>query len=181
MYPASIDLDNVISVAASDNNKQLTHWTQYGAASVDFSAPGMDMQTTRVKTDAKSEYERVSGTSFSAPVVSGVAALLKAKNLQDGNVEIEPADLKAILQASVSGLNQQKGVLKTDGVINAANALSILNFPRPVLTIEAVNYDDSTAFTASVSSKNGLIDPDESGMLHITVKNLWDNVINGNG
>ena len=39
-YPASYDLPNVISVAASDSNDELTSWSNYGATSVDLAAPG---------------------------------------------------------------------------------------------------------------------------------------------
>jgi len=178
MYPASMKLDNVIIVAASDNKRQLTPWSQYGATSVDVAAPGVDIRSTRVNSNAdNSEYGYVSGTSFSAALVSGVAALLKAKSLEDGGNEIAPADLKAILQASASKLSDQKAVLKTDGTVNAANALSILHFPRPVLTIEAIDYDDSTEITDSTSYQNGLLDPNESGLLNIRVKNLWEDVL----
>ncbi|MDH3326799.1 MAG: S8 family serine peptidase, partial [Gammaproteobacteria bacterium] len=159
----------------------LTEWSQYGATSVDVAAPGVEMHTTRTKQSFNDpEYDKVSGTSFSAPVVSGVAALVKAKNLDQGAVELEPSDLKAILQASISKLNLQSGLLKSGGVVNAANALSILNSPRPVVTVEAVNYDDSTSVTSNISYKNGLIDPGESGMLRLRLKSLWDNALSAN-
>jgi len=39
-YPSSYDVPNIIAVAASDNNDQLTSWSNYGATSVDLAAPG---------------------------------------------------------------------------------------------------------------------------------------------
>ncbi len=45
-YPASYDLPNIISVAASDYNDELTSWSNYGATSVDLAAPGLDIKST---------------------------------------------------------------------------------------------------------------------------------------
>lgn len=39
-YPASYDLDNIISVAATDRNGELTLFSNYGPISVDVAAPG---------------------------------------------------------------------------------------------------------------------------------------------
>ncbi len=39
-YPSSYDLDNIVSVAASDADGNLTSWSSYGATSVDLAAPG---------------------------------------------------------------------------------------------------------------------------------------------
>ena len=39
-YPASYDLPNIISVAASDENDQLAWFSNYGATTVDVAAPG---------------------------------------------------------------------------------------------------------------------------------------------
>lgn len=179
MFPAGLKLDNVISVAASDNNRQLSEWSQYGPASVDVAAPGVDLQTTRARINFGDEaYATVSGTSFSAPVVSGLAALIKARNLQEQTPTLSPADIKAIIQASTSSLNQSISQLKTDGLVNAFNALQMLNAPRPVITLEDYVYDDASGITSSTSFQNGLIDPDESGILRITLKNLWDNALN---
>jgi subtilisin family serine protease len=49
-------------------------FSNYGAQQVDFFAPGVDIHTT----DVKQSWQRNSGTSFAAPVVSGVAALIMA-------------------------------------------------------------------------------------------------------
>lgn len=45
-YPASYDLPNIIAVAASDHNDQLTAWSNYGATSVDLAAPGDSILST---------------------------------------------------------------------------------------------------------------------------------------
>ena len=40
LYPCSFDLDNVICVAATDQNDKITWWSNYGATKVDVGAPG---------------------------------------------------------------------------------------------------------------------------------------------
>jgi len=45
-YPASYDLPNIISVAASNQNDRLASWSNYGATSVDVAAPGVNILST---------------------------------------------------------------------------------------------------------------------------------------
>lgn len=45
-YPASYDLDNIISVAATDQNDNLASFSNYGATSVDVAAPGVNIYST---------------------------------------------------------------------------------------------------------------------------------------
>lgn len=45
-YPASFDLPNIISVAASDQDDNLTYFSNYGLTSVDVAAPGANILST---------------------------------------------------------------------------------------------------------------------------------------
>ncbi len=45
-YPASYNLDNIISVAATDNNDNLASFSNYGASSVHVAAPGVNILST---------------------------------------------------------------------------------------------------------------------------------------
>ncbi|MDH6128581.1 type VII secretion-associated serine protease mycosin [Kitasatospora sp. GP82] len=69
-YPAAFD--TVLSVGASDRNNERASFSQYGDF-VKIAAPGVEMLSTVPKTGQCVD----NGTSFSAPYVSGVAALLK--------------------------------------------------------------------------------------------------------
>ncbi|MFF3330130.1 type VII secretion-associated serine protease mycosin [Streptomyces sp. NPDC002888] len=72
-YPASYK--GVLAVAASDRNNERAAFSQSGDF-VGVAAPGVDMISTVPKGGHCSD----NGTSFSAPYVAGVAALIKAKH-----------------------------------------------------------------------------------------------------
>ncbi|MFD5077007.1 type VII secretion-associated serine protease mycosin [Streptomyces sp. NPDC058371] len=72
-YPASYK--GVLAVAASDRNNERASFSQAGDF-VGVAAPGVDMISTVPKGGHCSD----NGTSFSAPYVAGVAALIKAKH-----------------------------------------------------------------------------------------------------
>lgn len=85
-YPASYD--GVISVGATNSQKQLASFSTYGPG-VDVVAPGEFIYSTIYHPSIGSTYYYLSGTSMATPVVSGIASLLKTKypNLTSYDVE----------------------------------------------------------------------------------------------
>jgi len=87
-YPACIDQYEdeqfVLGVAATDTLDQKALFSNYGHMCVDVSAPGLDMFSARSYNPEEGLREFYnndwSGTSFAAPVVSGIAALIKSLN-----------------------------------------------------------------------------------------------------
>ncbi|MEF8729709.1 MAG: S8 family serine peptidase [Accumulibacter sp.] len=86
-----------ISVAATDSGGNVTYYSTPGAALL-VAAPGHGITTTdRVGGEgyASGDYATVSGTSFAAPVVSGIAALML-----DANPGLGWRDVQEILAAT---------------------------------------------------------------------------------
>jgi hypothetical protein len=75
IYPASYNLDNIISVCATDSNDNLAYFSHYGRNTVDIGAPGWSI----LSTIRYGYYDYKSGTSMSAPHVAGLAALIWGK------------------------------------------------------------------------------------------------------
>ncbi|HEX7332718.1 MAG TPA: S8 family peptidase [Pyrinomonadaceae bacterium] len=111
-YPSSYP--NVISVAALDRHDELASFSNWGVKSVMIAAPGVDILSTWLNN----EYEEKSGTSMATPVVSGVAALMLAKNPR---MTVE--DLRKRLMDSTDPIVKLKGKTVSGGRINAAKAL----------------------------------------------------------
>lgn len=116
LYPASFDLPNVISVAASDRNDRLAGYSNFGR-SVTIAAPGHQVVSTKGNGTAA-----MSGTSMAAPQVAGVAALLRGANPQ-----LSP---QGVIGAIKLGVRRVSGLAKktaTGGVVDAAGAMSVRN------------------------------------------------------
>jgi thermitase len=96
VYPAAID--SVIGVGASTEGDSLAGFSNRGTG-LDISAPGQNLPAPIPPNG----YDNVAGTSFSAPIVSGIAALLLAQG-------IEPAgSIAARLQETGVPLNGGNG------------------------------------------------------------------------
>ena len=73
MYPAACP--GAFAVTATDANGDFTYFSNYGGW-VDLAAPGVQITSTR----NDGGYIAQDGTSFAAPIVSGVAALVRAQH-----------------------------------------------------------------------------------------------------
>ena len=73
MYPCAYPAANIICVGASDNRDNRAVFSNFGTTSVDVNAPGFDILALQlVAVGGGTQY--VSGTSFAAPHVAGIAA-----------------------------------------------------------------------------------------------------------
>ena len=116
-YPASYDLENIISVAATNRNDSLSWFSNYGATTVDLGAPGSSIYSTI----PGGGYASFDGTSMASPHVAGrcSACVVAGSNLKSGS------DLKQIILDSVDPVSTLSGVTLTGGRLNALNAITL--------------------------------------------------------
>src|SRR5262249_55023931 len=116
---ASMYLPNVIAVANSIDYGFLNAGSAYGRRTVHVAAPG----TNILSTIPGNAYDWYSGTSMATPMVTGIAALLKAQN--------QGRDWRAIknliLAGSEGDMFPDDGKLITDHRANAHGALACAN------------------------------------------------------
>ena len=125
--------DNVISVGASGpklGDKLAADFTNYGKNNVDVFAPGV--KVTSIDEDA--EFNTADGTSFSSPIVAGIAALIL-----EYYPDLSASQVKQVILESATSL---KGTMvlkpgsktekvdfaslsKTGGIVNAYKALQL--------------------------------------------------------
>lgn len=117
-YPAAFD--GVLAVAASDRNNERAPFSRAGTF-VDVAAPGVDIVSTVPGHGQCTD----SGTSFAAPYVSGVAALMRAKYPHWTAAQIA-ARIEQTAERSVNGRDDFVGW----GVVDPVRALSGDDVPQ---------------------------------------------------
>lgn len=115
-YPASYELDNVVSVAALTRSDTLWTASNFGARSVDLAAPGVGIYSTAFTGD--DEFGSANGTSLATAYVSGALALLAARF-----PDKPPAQQVTALLAAATPVSALAGRCVTGGRLNLANAL----------------------------------------------------------
>lgn len=123
---------NWIEVGASSSSKSskklIADFSNYGATTVDFFAPGVDIYSTVPDYN----YENASGTSMACPATAGVAALIRSYF-----PELTAVQVREVLMATTTKYNKKviapngeklkmKEICITGGFVNAANAVSYL-------------------------------------------------------
>ncbi|MCY4644105.1 MAG: S8 family peptidase [Bacteriovoracales bacterium] len=76
-YPATYDIENVISVGAMDSSGKRASFSSYGAKTVDIFAPGAKILSSVLG----GKYKSYSGTSMATPYVSAALGLLLAMEM----------------------------------------------------------------------------------------------------
>lgn len=114
-YPASFNLDNIISVANISYDGKLDSTSNYGKSSVDIAAPGSDI----ISSIANNHYAYMTGTSMAAPMVTAVAAMVYSYHK-----DYSLTDTKNAVIASVNKLDSLTNKVSTGGMLNAYNAVT---------------------------------------------------------
>jgi subtilisin family serine protease len=122
-YPASYNLDNIIAVAATNNDDGRATFSNYGLNSVDLGAPGVNIASTYPTNN----YAWSSGTSMAAPHVAGVVGLVYA-----ANPTWTYGQVRQRILTTTRPVSSLANITVTGGVLDAAAALSGVTSP-PVL------------------------------------------------
>lgn len=153
-YPASYDIQNIISVAAVNNTGAKADFSNYGKRTVHIGAPGVNIYSS-----TGGAYDSWSGTSMATPHVSGVAALVWSH---------EPAltvtQLKERLLLTARPVTGLKGKTKMGGMINAYNALTNttpppdMNDPSNWQTQDAI-YESENPYKSDTNTTTEILVP----------------------
>ena len=127
MYPAAFNA--TLAVGATDSQNRRTTFSTYGDF-IDLVAPGQDILTTEIG----GSYGALSGTSFSAPMVSAAAALIWSRHPDFSTDEVKGAMLAGANSAAQGGWSPETG----HGLLNLFRSLTIsgqgmaaISFPSP--------------------------------------------------
>jgi hypothetical protein len=114
-YPGAYNLDNIINVAAIDNNDGRASFSNYGATTVDLGAPGV----TILSTYGTNGYSYLNGTSMACPHVAGAAALVTS-----ANPTMTYAQVRSRLLSTTRPVSSLSGRCVTGGVVDIAAAIA---------------------------------------------------------
>lgn len=145
MYPAASE--GVVGVSATDRNDKLARFSNYGNY-IDLAAPGVEIYSSV----AGSSFASYDGTSMAAPMVSGVAALVRSKN-----PFLSPSKVESILKKSTVDLGS-KGRDDDYGYGRIDSYKAVSNTAAPISTIIApktytMTGKNKAAFSFKTTSK----------------------------
>ena len=181
-YPAASN--NTLSVGAVDHSDRLASFSSTGPA-VDLVAPGVSI----LSTQPNNGYSSRSGTSFSAPHISGLAALILSRK-----PDLSPQLLRSLLLTSVQDLGQigqdnSFGAGRVNGALLANNLANTDTLTVGILSPQSEQGSDtqfeikaevSGALTAGYRISYGIgQDPQSwtsltSGSPSSTITQIWD-------
>lgn len=122
MYPATYDVPNVISIAATTDYDYLASFSNYGASSVDLGSPGVYILSTvppNPPSCADHCFGYSSGTSMAAPFVSGTAGQIKVESPSMLGYQV-----RSILMHEMNSVAQLMGKVVTSGRLNSSEAVT---------------------------------------------------------
>lgn len=120
-YPATYQVDNVISVASHTAGDIMSSFSNFGKRTVHVAAPG----TNILSSTPNGEYKVFSGTSMATPHTSGVVGLLIAR---EGRLPV--LELRNRLMATTTPSAAYRKSTVAGGRVSAVNFLTDTRIPR---------------------------------------------------
>jgi subtilisin family serine protease len=146
IIPAGLPHPNILAVGASTDRDRIAEFSNWGP-SLDLFAPGVNIYTTAGV--GLPDYVPVDGTSFSAPIVSGVAALLLSHDPGIGYAE---------LIARMTSFTDHPGPLNGLGAEGRVNAAKVLN--NRFIDTSATVFHDTAKWLADQNITEGCNPPE---------------------
>ncbi len=144
-YPAGAP--GVLGVTATDSAGQFASFSNHGPWYL-LAAPGIAIRTTAMAAGPGAAYTSATGTSFSSPIVAGVAALLSERHPGWGWFEVADELVRTARDAGPAGVDDAYGF----GIVDAAAALGVGPLgatSQPVLTGDAGNVPSAARAMAA--------------------------------
>ena len=173
MYPADFaeTYPNVISVGASDMLDNMAGFSDYGAGSVDLFAPGYMI----VAQEPTGAFVFWNGTSASAPMVSGTAAMMLS-----ADPSLTPEQVKADIMATVDHPSSLAGDSITGGRLDAAAAVAGVRAPVTFSYTGVGDLQPATAGTVGVTAQASSYSGSASSLqLHAQLAYAYNNQMYG--
>ncbi|CBZ56017.1 putative subtilase family serine protease [Neospora caninum Liverpool] len=163
--PGAFDLEGILNVGANDVTGHRATFSNYGKNAVDVFAPGQSIfvgtnkMPNQVEKTCKYCYEFIDGTSFAAPMVSGMAAALWTHfeiTQPVGwvqNTKKKSMRVKEAIMYSVTGSQGVAGAGRVNGVVNFYKALHYYDTVPPAYKAEFPDPNGGYQAQGSVSHK----------------------------
>lgn len=156
-YPGSYDLPGIVNVANTTRTDEMAWDSTYGPTSVDLGAPGSQIASTYIDEG----YVYASGTSMSAPHVTGVASLIWSIA-----PHLSIAEVKQIMMDSGDPIPALAGLTVSGNRLNAYQALIdadpepgfALNLSPSLQEVVAGDYAEYTLNVASIAEWSGEVE-----------------------
>lgn len=155
MYPAAYNW--VLGIMASDSSNFPAFFSNWDCIpqnliEYELKAPGVEIWSTL----PNAQYAAWSGTSMAAPIVSGIAALIRTKYPDKNNY--------------TSRFIMGQLATNSSPIANAQTALTVV--PKPEVTyLDHVIFDKKT--TSVINDEDGFVDSGETIDLGVILKNRW--------
>lgn len=118
MYPASYDVPNVVSVAATTSTDTLASFSNFGKNTVHLGSPGVMIYST-LPNGWNGGWGSSSGTSMAAPFVAGVAIQMKVEA-----PSMLAFQIKSIIFSQADAVGALNNKVYTNSRLNAANSIN---------------------------------------------------------
>ncbi|MGH7491238.1 MAG: S8 family serine peptidase [bacterium] len=173
-YPASFP--GVLAVGAVQSDNRKAGFSNYGKPKfVPLFAPGENVLTITDPNNPHNNGQQFiseTGTSFSSPIVAGIAALLKQQNpgRTAGEIFLQLCGAAENIDAANAGLQGRMGY----GLVNAQRAVSGPAVPLP----PDVDFVGVTLNDAASGDGNGVWEAGETAGFEVRLRNVLGNATN---